>query len=169
MKPYLHLIDNHTPGPRDDVTPLFASHAAFSALVDDLLILFNAVKFDYVAGIDALGFILGAGLALRAGVGFVAIRKGGKLPVLVDSVSFVDYSGQTKSLEMRRNILTPGAAVLLVDEWIETGSQMRAAAKLVEQQGGVVAGIATINMDDNENTRRLAARYRCHCLQREGV
>jgi adenine phosphoribosyltransferase len=78
---YLALIDTHTCGQRSDVTPLFADARAFAALVDDLLALSGgSAAFDVVAGIDALGFILGAALALRARVGFVPIRKGGNRP-----------------------------------------------------------------------------------------
>ena len=85
-RPYLALIDHQTNGQRCDVTPLFADYAAFSALVDDLAALVEPLAFDVVAGIDALGFILGAALALRTHTGFVPIRKGGKLPVAVDAL-----------------------------------------------------------------------------------
>lgn len=131
-------------------------------MLDDIEGAFAGANFDYVTGIDALGFILGAALALRARKGFVPIRKGGKLPVPADRISFVDYTGSEKSLELRRNSLRPGTRVLVVDEWIETGAQVNAAIRLIEGQGGVVAGIATINMDDNPATRRLRETYRCY-------
>src|SRR5690242_3019454 len=143
-RPYLALIDRETSGNRCDVTPLFADYAAFSALVDDLAALMEPLAFDVVAGIDALGFILGTALALHVRVGFVPIRKGGKLPVDVDSVECVDYTGQRKTLELRRGTLTPDIRVLLVDEWIETGAQIGAAIQLIEGQGGVIAGIASL-------------------------
>jgi adenine phosphoribosyltransferase len=162
-RPYLALIDRETSGNRCDVTPLFADYAAFSALVDDLAALVERLAFDVVAGIDALGFILGTALALRCHVGFVPIRKGGKLPVAVDSVACVDYTGQRKTLELRRDALKPGTRVLLVDEWIETGAQAQAAIRLIEGQGGVIAGIASLHIDDNEQTEPLCARY--HCVQ----
>ena len=161
MKNYLRLIDTHTPGPRCDVTPLFADPQAFAALVADLCAPFDPAGIDLVAGIDALGFILGTAIALRLGKGFIPIRKGGKLPVSADQVAFVDYSGQPKALELRQGSLQPGYRVLLVDEWLETGAQMQAAAALVERAGGVVAGIAAINMDDNPGVRELKARYKC--------
>jgi len=118
---YLALIDRKTSGNRCDVTPLFADYVAFSALVEPL-------AFEVVVGIDALGFILGAVLALRTHVGFVPVRKGGKLPGAVDSAECVDYTGQPKTLELRRDALEPGTRVLLVDEWIETGVQVGAAS-----------------------------------------
>jgi adenine phosphoribosyltransferase len=160
-RPYLALIDRDTSGNRCDVTPLFGDYAAFSALVDDLAALVEPLAFDVVVGIDALGFILGAALALRMQRGFVPIRKGGKLPVAVDSVECVDYTGQRKTLELRPGALAPGTRALLVDEWIETGAQVRAAIQLIEGQGGVIAGIATLHMDDDEATEPLRARYTC--------
>jgi len=164
MAEYLRLIDTNTSGQRYDVTPLFSDYNAFSALVDDLLGRFADVEFDCVAGIDALGFILGTAIAFRAESGLVPIRKGGKLPVKSDSVEFVDYTGQRKSLELRADALSPGTRVLVVDEWIETGAQVKATVQLVEGQGGIVIGIAVINMDDNEITRRLRKKYTCHAI-----
>lgn len=159
---YLQRIDTHTPpGSRYDVTPLFSDYHAFSALLDDLLELVSGVSFDVVVGIDALGFILGAGLALRAGVGFVPIRKGGKLPGDADAVECVDYTGQRKTLELRRDAIAAGVRALIVDEWVETGAQVSAAIQLLEARDAVVAGIATIQMDTNERTAALAARYPC--------
>lgn len=164
---YLRLIDTHTAGPRYDVTPLFAEYAAFAALLDDLSEQLDPGQIDLVAGIDALGFILGTALALRLEKGFVPIRKGGKLPVPTDALEFTDYSGARKSLELRQSdqagigAIHPGSRVLVVDEWIETGAQVRAAVALIEARGGVVAGIATIHMDSNEQTDRLAQVYPC--------
>jgi len=130
----------NTRGPRYDVTPLFADYAAFVALVDDLTTQLGGLACDLVAGIDALGFILGTALAMRLGTGFLAIRKEGKLSVAADAQSFVDYTGLTKTLELRRGAL-------------------RAASALIERQGGIVAGVATINLDDNERKAALRTRY----------
>lgn len=167
MRDYLRLIDTNTCGPRYDVTPLFADYAAFMALVDDLATQLGGLACDLVAGIDALGFILGTALAMRLGTGFLAMRKEGKLPVAADAQSFVDYTGLTKTLELRRGALRAGTRVLLVDEWIETGAQMWAASALIERQGGIVAGVATINLDDNERTAALRARYPCFSVWRD--
>lgn len=164
MKDYLQLIDTDTRGPRCDVTPLFAHPAAFSQLVTDLAEPFLSMSIDYVAGIDALGFILGAALAERLKKGFIPIRKGGKLPVAVTSAEFVDYTGQQKTLELRQGTIKPGDRVLVADEWIETGAQMQAAVDLIEGAGGVVAGIAAINIDSSPLTRSLRERYTCHAL-----
>jgi adenine phosphoribosyltransferase len=168
MKTYLELIDTHTPGNRKDVTPLFADPAAFAELIDDLGEPFIAEKIDYVAGIDALGFILGATLALKLGKGFIPLRKGGKLPVDVISREFCDYSSQVKTLELRQGMINLGDRVLLVDEWIETGAQVETAISLIESQGGIVVGIATINIDINPRTEKIMGAYRVHTLTRDG-
>jgi adenine phosphoribosyltransferase len=168
-KDYLRLIDTDTPGPRCDVTPLFTDSTAFAALVVDLAAPFMQVDFAYIVGIDALGFILGTALAVHLNKGFIAIRKGGKLPVPVVSHQFVDYTGQQKTLELRTDILKPGDRVLLVDEWIETGAQVSAAISLLEGQGAEVVGIATINVDDCPTTQQLREKYNVHTLWEEGA
>ena len=160
---YLRLIDTHTRG-RYDVTPLFADYDAFARLTDDLARKFADVVVDRVAGIDALGFILGTALALRLQKGFISIRKGGKLPAQVERAEFVDYTQERKSLEIRADAITQGMKVLIVDEWIETGAQVRAAIDLVERLGATVVGVATINLDENKNTRSLIEKYNCQSL-----
>ena len=164
MKTYLSKIDTATTGNRADVTPVFADAGCFADLVEDLARPFEASQLDYVACVDALGFILGTAIARHLGIGIVPIRKGGKLPVASESEEFTDYSGETKRLEIRTGILPPQARVLLVDEWIETGAQIAAAAKLIEAQGGTIVGIATINMDQNDDTAAIGKKYRVHTV-----
>lgn len=162
---YLSLIDrSKLHYKRSDVTPIFADPSAFSALVDDLLNPWREThtRIDRVVGTDALGFIVGTALALRLGVGFVPLRKGGKLPVKHERVSFQDYSGTEKTFELRANPWPNGTAVLLSDEWIETGATARAAVELIERTGGVVVGITAIAFRKNERTASLWNRYRCH-------
>ena len=160
---YLNLIDRQTRG-RYDVTPLFSSYEAFANLVADLARRFASVEIDRVAGVDALGFILGTALALRLQKGFVPIRKSGKLPTHVERAEFMDYTQERKDLEIRSDAVTRGMKVLIVDEWIETGAQVKAAIELVERLGGIVAGVATINIDHNENTRGLREKYNCQAI-----
>ena len=167
MNNYLNLIDVNTKGPRCDVTPLFADFNAFSALLEDLLTPIKSEDFDYVVGIDALGFILGAAISIRVRKGFIPIRKGGKLPVDKVSTRFIDYSGKEKSLEMRLDAIQPGARVLLVDEWIETGTQINAAIELIEKLEGIVVGIAAINMDRNEATDQIEKQFNVNTVRTE--
>ena len=164
MKDYLQLIDTHTAGRRCDVTPLFADPEAFAHLISDLSAPYLNVPIDYVAGIDALGFILGTAIALRLNRGFIPIRKGGKLPVAVVAAEFVDYTGQQKALELRKGMIKPGDQVLVVDEWVETGAQVQAAIDLIEREGGQVVGITTINIDNSPTAVRLCKKYPCHAI-----
>src|SRR4051812_21094160 len=159
-KDSLSRIDRQTTGNRCDVTPLFADGEAFAALVDHLLDQMNGVAFDRVAAIDALGFILGTAIAVRAGKGVIAIRKGGKLPVVCERREFLDYTKQIKSLELRSDMVRPGERVLIVDEWIETGAQVQAAIALAEHCGAIVAGVVTINIDADAAEKLTANGYR---------
>ncbi|MFQ5795836.1 MAG: adenine phosphoribosyltransferase [Candidatus Bipolaricaulia bacterium] len=156
---YLQLVDRSTLGRRYDVTPVFGDFDAFSALLDDSIELCREIEFDTVAAIDALGFILGAGIAVRSEKPLVPVRKGGKLPVEVHEAQFVDYTGDQKSLEIRVDALDPSNRVLLVDEWVETGAQVKAAVSLIERQGATVAGVLAINIDDSEAVRQLREKY----------
>lgn len=147
MSDYLSLIDQDTTGNRCDVTPLLADSAGFAALLDDMASLLRDTEFDVIAAVDALGFILGAGLAARMHKGLIAVRKSGKLPVRTDAAEFVDYTGGRKSLELRQDAVKLGTRVLLVDDWVETGAQAMAAITLIEARGGAVVGVAAINID----------------------
>jgi len=164
MHEYIQLIDTHTVGARCDVTPIFANPDAFSQLVIDLSSPFTSTPIDYVAGIDALGFILGTAVAIHLKKGFIPLRKDGKLPVDTVKKEFIDYSGMRKALELRKGLIRESAKILLVDEWIETGAQMQAAIELIEKEKGIVAGIATINIDSNPIPRLLQEKYKCHAI-----
>ena len=159
MKRYLDLIDTSTLGRRYDVTPLFGNYQAFSVLLDDLLELCRDIEYDTVAAIDALGFILGTAIAVRSEKPLVPIRKGGKLPVEVHRASFIDYTGKEKSLEVRLDAFDPSNRVLLVDEWIETAAQVKAAIDLIEEEGAKVAAVLSIAIDDSQTIRELRNSY----------
>lgn len=123
---------------------------------------------DLVAGIDAAGFPLAGAMALQMGLGVLTFRKAGKLCVDVDTVSYggTVYSDKSKeqALEMRTPAFVVGTRVLIVDQWIETGSTMGAAIQLVERQGGSVAGVVAINIEDTEASRAMRAKYKCHFI-----
>ena len=162
---YLSLIDrSKLHYKRSDVTPIFAEPAAFAALVNDLVAPWakDRPPVERVVGTDALGFILGTALALKLGVGFVPVRKGGKLPVKHERVAYRDYSGVEKTFELRAEPWPTGTRVLLVDDWIETGATAKAAVELIERAGGVGVGLAAIAFRKNEKTAELWAKYRCH-------
>jgi adenine phosphoribosyltransferase len=144
---YLNIMAPNTKGANFawlDPTSIYINATAFNDLLDDLIADLEGVEFDVVAGLDAMGFVLGAALATRRGVGFLPIRKAGKLCVDTDKVDFGNYSGRTQDMEMRLPAFAPGDRVLLVDQWIETGGTMDGAVRLVERQEGVVAGMVAI-------------------------
>lgn len=161
---YLKIMSPNTKGENFawlDPTSIYINAKAFQDLLDDLLEDLKSVDFDLVAGLDAMGFVLGAGLATRRNVGFLPIRKAGKLCVDTDSVEFGNYSGRTQDMEMRTPAFAPGTRVLLADQWIETGGTIDGAIRLVEQQQGVVAGITAIAIEENERTLGYRKQYPC--------
>jgi adenine phosphoribosyltransferase len=128
-----------------DISPLLDDHAAFSAVVAALAEAgrdaSGAVVVDKVVGMEARGFILAAPVALSLGVGFVPVRKPGKLPWRTREVSYeLEYGEET--LAMHLDALEPGERVLVVDDVLATGGTARATADLVEQAGAVVHGLA---------------------------
>ena len=98
-------------------------------------------------------------MATRLGVGFLPIRKAGKLCVETDRVSFTNYSGRTQDMEMRIPAFSSGTRALLVDQWIETGGTMSGAISLVERQGGEVAGLVAIAIEETGSSADLRAKY----------
>ena len=161
---YFHLMAPNTKGEKFawlDPTSIYINGRAFNDLLDDLCAELVPGSIDVVAGLDAMGFVLGAGIATRIGKGFLPIRKAGKLCVDTDSSSFTNYSGREQNMEMRLPAFASGTRVLLVDQWVETGGTMHGAVQLVEQQGGQVAGMVAIVMEENEQTNRYRENYPC--------
>jgi adenine phosphoribosyltransferase len=161
---YLKLMAPNTKGERFawlDPSAMYVNARAFNALLDDLTAPFSPDEVDLVAGPDAMGFVLGTGIATRLGKGFLTIRKAGRVPVPSDLVDFQNYTGRVQQLETRRPAFAPGTRVLLVDQWIETGGTMRGSIELVERQGGVVAGIATVCIEETHGAGKLRDDYKC--------
>ncbi len=124
-----------------DITPLLGNHLAFSAAVDAMAHRFSNEEVAVVAGIEARGFVLGAALSHALGVGFVPIRKTGKLPLQVLSSSYVgEYNGDI--LEMHADAIARGQRVLIVDDVIATGNSAVAAYDLVTRAQGIVVCVA---------------------------
>ncbi|MFT4308467.1 MAG: phosphoribosyltransferase family protein [Candidatus Woesearchaeota archaeon] len=162
----LDRIDTETKV-RYDVTPLFHDSAVFSELVEELAAPFVG-KVDVVVGLEALGFILGSAVAFRLDAGFAPIRKAGKLPVDESkkrTVSFTDYTKTEKSFEIRIDAIASDARVLIVDDWIETGEQVRAAIELVTHAGASVEGVSVIGADRTPRTQDLFDRFDVHVLR----
>ena len=161
---YLNIMSPNTKGEKFawlDPTSIYINGNAFHDLLDDLMTDLEGVTCDVVGGLDAMGFVLGSALATRLGVGFLPIRKAGKLCVDTDSATFSNYSGRTQDMEMRKPAFAASTKVLLVDQWIETGGTMDGAIRLVQQQGGKVAGLVAIAMEDNEKTTSYRKKFPC--------
>jgi adenine phosphoribosyltransferase len=158
---YYHRRLNTDAVGRYDVTPLFADPGVFDNLVRDLG---TPAPGDctHVGGIEALGLVLGAAVARDLGCGFVPVREGGQFPLRDEQLHrrrLTECSGETKTLELARDLLGPGDRVFLVDDWIETGRQMRSACALVEETGASVAGVSVLRAHRDERTRDLFERY----------
>jgi adenine phosphoribosyltransferase len=124
-----------------DITPLLQDATALRQAVDQLAEHYVGRRVDLVAAIESRGFIFGAPLAYQLHTGFVPIRKPGKLPAETVSIEYsLEYG--TNTLEMHRDAIRPGQRVLVVDDLLATGGSARAAAQLIEGQGGVVVGAA---------------------------
>lgn len=130
-----------------DITPLLADHDGFSAVIralaaagrDDA----GNVVVDKVVGMEARGFILAAPVALALGAGFVPVRKAGKLPGPTHSVAYALEYGEA-TLEVHQDAIHDGERVLMVDDVLATGGTVAATAKLIEQCGGTVSGVAVL-------------------------
>jgi adenine phosphoribosyltransferase len=139
-----------------DITPLLADPKAFPAAIEALCEPYYDVGVEYVAAVEARGFIFGAAVAERLQAGFIPIRKKGKLPYKTESVTY-DLEYGTDCVEMHRDALRPGARVLMVDDLLATGGTMRAACHLIEKVGAKVVGITfLIELTDLHGRQRLA-------------
>lgn len=161
---YLNIMAPNTKGGKFawlDPTSIYINQRAFTDLLDDLMADLEGVDYDVVAGLDAMGFVLGAALAARSNMGFLPIRKAGKLCVDTDKVQFGNYSGRVQDMEMRTPAFAPGTRVLIADQWVETGGTMDGAVRLIERQKGIVAGMVSIAIEENERTNGYRATYPC--------
>ena len=126
-----------------DVGPLLADADAFARCIDALAAPWQGNGVQRVGAVEARGFIFGAALALRLRVGFVPLRKPGKLPPPVQVVDYQLEYGEDR-LEIHQGVLQPAQRVLLVDDVLATGGTLCAAAELVERAGATVLGAAVV-------------------------
>ncbi len=138
-----------------DITTLLKDPVGFRVTINELVNRYTGVKIDRVAGIEARGFIVGAALAFQLGVGFVPIRKKGKLPAETVGHDYeLEYG--TDRIEMHVDAVAKGERVLLVDDLIATGGTAEAAVKLIESMGGkVVECCFVIDLPDLGGRKRL--------------
>ena len=126
-----------------DISPLLKNPAAFREAVGRMEERWRGEEVDAVAGIEARGFIFGGALADRLKLPFVPLRKRGKLPWRTARAEYALEYG-TDAIEMHVDAIEPGQRVLIVDDLLATGGTARAAAQLIESQGGFVAGFSFV-------------------------
>jgi len=126
-----------------DITPVLQNPRSFRVLIDLFVYRYIGQRLDLVAGVDARGFILGSVLAYELNLGFVPVRKKGKLPFRTVAEEYtLEYGNAT--VEMHTDAVRPGQRVLLIDDLIATGGTMLAAAKLLQRLGANVVEAAAI-------------------------
>src|SRR5574343_2090915 len=138
-----------------DITPLLQNPKVFRVLIDEFVHRWFDLKPDAVAGLDARGFILGAVVAYELNVGFVPIRKKGKLPfTTVEETYELEYGSAT--VELHTDAVARGDKVLLIDDLIATGGTMMAGKKLLEKLGAqVMEGAAIVDLPELGGSDRL--------------
>lgn len=123
-----------------DITPLIGNGKVFKALIDEMADRLRDKNVDYIAGPEARGFIFGVPLAYALGVGFVPIRKKGKLPSETVGISYdLEYGKDT--LEIHKDAFKNGSRIALVDDLLATGGTISACAELIELAGGEIVAI----------------------------
>jgi adenine phosphoribosyltransferase len=142
-----------------DITPLLQDPRVFRVLIDAFVhrYMHPALRPDVVAGLDARGFILGSVVAYELGLGFVPIRKKGKLPfTTVEETYELEYGSAT--VELHTDAVKPGQRVLLIDDLIATGGTMMAGKKLLEKLGAtVIEGAAIVDLPELGGSDRIKA------------
>jgi adenine phosphoribosyltransferase len=126
-----------------DITPLLADAAAFSALTEALTSICLREGAQKVIGLEARGFILAAPVAVQAGVGFVPVRKAGKLPGATLGQSYQLEYGAAE-IEIHEDAVRAGDRVLVIDDVLATGGTAEASLELIRRAGGQVAGLAVL-------------------------
>lgn len=126
-----------------DITPLLGDPEGFQFALGRLAEMATATGAEVIVGIESRGFVFGAPVAQQLGLPFVPVRKPGKLPAARMSVEYSLEYGENQ-LDIHEDAIAPGARVFIIDDLLATGGTARAAAKLVEMVGGMVAGFGFV-------------------------
>lgn len=140
-----------------DITPLLSNPRVFRVLIDQFVHRYFDARPDVIAGLDARGFIIGSVVAYELGLGFVPIRKKGKLPfTTVEETYELEYGSAT--VEMHTDAVKAGQRVVLIDDLIATGGTMMAGKKLLERLGAqVIEGAAIVDLPELSGSAKLRA------------
>lgn len=138
-----------------DITPLIGDGKVFQEVIDFFKEKIEKLNVDYIAGPEARGFIFGVPLAYALGIGFVPIRKKGKLPQETVSVTY-DLEYGTDTLEIHKNAFEKGKRVALIDDLLATGGTISSCAKLIEKAGGEVVSVDfVVELEDLKGRDKL--------------
>lgn len=146
-----------------DITPLVKNPAMLRLAVHQLIHPFLGEELTAIAGMEARGFIFGSLVAWELGIGFVPLRKPGKLPYDVQSASY-DLEYGSAELEVHTDALNRNDRVLLIDDLIATGGTAAASCELIEKLGAEIAGCAFVIELDALKGRDKLSQYRVHSL-----
>jgi len=168
MEDFKSLIRNVQDFPKKgigfkDITTLLKNGPALVAAVDQLAALFADQHAELVVGVESRGFIFGTALAYKMGLGFVPVRKPGKLPAKTIREEYqLEYG--TDAIEIHQDAIQTGQKVLIIDDLLATGGTVAATTHLVERMGGDIVGIGFLIELDFLNGRDKIARYPVHSL-----
>ncbi|MDR2581171.1 MAG: adenine phosphoribosyltransferase [Fibromonadaceae bacterium] len=148
-----------------DITPMLADAKAFDTAVEKMIEPFASEKIQKVAAVESRGFIFGSMIASKMGVGFVPIRKKGKLPFKTITETYSLEYGEA-SIEAHTDAFNEGERILLIDDVLATGGTMAAACRLAERQNAIIAGISFLCELDALNGRKLLPNVLVHSVLR---
>ncbi|MPM76372.1 Adenine phosphoribosyltransferase [bioreactor metagenome] len=146
-----------------DITTLLQDGKALKFAIDEIISDLKDKEVDLIVGPEARGFLMGTPVAYGMGVGFIPVRKPGKLPWEVEGYEY-DLEYGSNRLEMHKDAIKPGQKVAIVDDLLATGGTMEAAAKLIEKLGGEVVSMQfLIELEDLDGRAKLA-KYNVNSL-----
>ncbi|MCL5069645.1 MAG: adenine phosphoribosyltransferase [Actinobacteria bacterium] len=146
-----------------DITTLVRDGEAFRFAIDEMAKQYKDKKIDAIMGAESRGFIFGAAIAYKLGVGFIPVRKPGKLPYETCQVSY-DLEYGSSSLEMHVDAIKKGDNILIVDDLVATGGTAKAMAEIIEKMGGKVVGFSFLVELSFLNPRKILEAYELHSL-----
>ncbi|EFW24611.1 adenine phosphoribosyltransferase [Solobacterium moorei] len=150
-----------------DITPILENAKAFREVTNRLCEYAKSVKADMIVGPESRGFIFGCPVAVQLGLGFVPVRKPGKLPRETISCKYeLEYG--SNEVHMHKDAIKPGQRVVIIDDLLATGGTAKATAKMIEQLGGVVAGFAFVIelYGDDMDGRKALEGYDIYAMTR---
>ena len=167
LKEYVASVENF---PKEgilfrDITPLLANGEAYKSAIKEIAEFVKSVGGEAVYGPESRGFVIGCPVATELGIGFVPVRKPGKLPRKTVSIEYALEYG-TNKLEITADSIVKGQKVVIIDDLLATGGTIDATCKLIEENGGIVAGIAVLIELEDLKGRELLKDYNVFSLMK---